>query len=333
MPEVPLPRVMTLLTFDPWPVRSGITRRLDAIVRALDTATVQTVVVCDQPSTATETPTRRPVHRLDRDPSRVRSLREVLRGVPRMRPITAAFYVRAELRQAIARLIREINPDVVVTHGIGGAELLRGLIDPGRVVLDADTIDPLTYERIAADTRGWKRWQWALDARLLSRWHGELLPRLGGVTVVGDHDVATYRRLAPGASLTHVPNGASVPRADVRGSRSGALLFLGTMNYLPNRSGLQWFVNEVLPLLPGVELVVVGEGEVPAHPRVRARGHVPELDEVWRSSSALIVPLRAGGGSRLKVIEAMAERGGARCIDSHRCGGPGRDAGRGLSRR
>jgi len=78
------------------------------------------------------------------------------------------------------------------------------------------------------------------------------------------------------------------------------------MHYPPNASAVRWLVQELLPQLPGAELLVVGEGVVPDHPRVRATGYVETLDEVWRGACALVVPLRAGGGTRLKVLEAMA---------------------------
>jgi glycosyltransferase involved in cell wall biosynthesis len=126
------------------------------------------------------------------------------------------------------------------------------------------------------------------------------------VSVVSDRDLVEYPRLAPGARLCLVPNGVDFPPGPSAGSADGPLLFVGAMHYPPNASAVRWLVQELLPELPGAQLLVVGEGVVPDHPRVRATGYVESLDEVWRGASALVVPLRAGGGTRLKVLEAMA---------------------------
>jgi glycosyltransferase involved in cell wall biosynthesis len=78
------------------------------------------------------------------------------------------------------------------------------------------------------------------------------------------------------------------------------------MDYQPNRQAVAWLTSDVLPLLSDARLRVVGAGAVPAHPRVEAAGFVPDVTTEWRRAAALVVPLRAGGGTRLKVLEALA---------------------------
>ncbi len=92
------------------------------------------------------------------------------------------------------------------------------------------------------------------------------------------------------------------------------LLFLGSLDYAPNIDGLAWFVREVLPAIvakrPGVCLNVVGSGSIDAVRALAGRGidllgRVDDVRPELARASALVVPLRIGGGTRLKLVEAM----------------------------
>jgi glycosyltransferase involved in cell wall biosynthesis len=306
MPRVP--RVLAVVTFHPWPVRSGITRRLDALIRALVDASDLQLVVADEPGAPADVPPSLasvPLQRLERTRSHGATLRELVVGLPSGRTLTAAFYRRETVRGAVREVIMSHDPHVLFTHGLGGAALCQGLIPPDRIVLDADTIDPQTYRRLAADIRGPRSWQWRIDVPLVTRWHRRELASYGGVTVVSPADVATYAKLAPDARVILVPNGVDLPaqpRTDPAGS---VLLFIGDLTYPPNREGLTWFVREVLPELDA-SLRIVGGGQVPPGPRVEAVGFVSDLAKEWAGATICVVPLRSGGGTRLKVLEAFA---------------------------
>ncbi len=115
-----------------------------------------------------------------------------------------------------------------------------------------------------------------------------------------------------------VPNGMDgeyfAPRPDVV-PEEHSLVFTGMMGYVPNHDGITWFLDEVLPLIqqrvPKVKLYVVGKSPPEqitrrASDSVVVTGTVPDVRPfVWRSS-VYVVPLRMGGGTRLKVAEALA---------------------------
>lgn len=115
-----------------------------------------------------------------------------------------------------------------------------------------------------------------------------------------------------------VPNGF-----DLRGSPAGSgdvhtpptVAFWGQMSYRPNRDGAQWFLSEVLPILvsrlPDVRVLLVGAGSerltLPTH-HVLATGFVHDLSALLSETDVAVVPLRAGGGTRIKIIEAWANK-------------------------
>lgn len=124
----------------------------------------------------------------------------------------------------------------------------------------------------------------------------------------------------PGAVV--VPNGYSTPahpageRPDDHG-RAPVLVFAGQMTYGPNADGARWMAEEILPRLrsrvPGVRLDIVGRAgpEVQALQHVegvRVCGFVDRIDDALRDATAVVVPLRQGSGTRIKILEAWAHR-------------------------
>jgi glycosyltransferase involved in cell wall biosynthesis len=130
------------------------------------------------------------------------------------------------------------------------------------------------------------------------------------------------QRLAPGLAVTVVPNGVDLdfykpgvtPPAPGLGPHS--LVFTGKMDFRPNVDAVLWFVGEVLPLitalLPDARFYVVGQRPHPrlaalaGHPAVVITGQVPDTRPYIAGAGVYVIPLRIGGGTRLKVLEAMA---------------------------
>ncbi len=130
------------------------------------------------------------------------------------------------------------------------------------------------------------------------------------------------RLLAPAAAQVCVlPNAVPAVESPSSKPREGAftLLFVGTLGYYPNEDALVYFCTQVLPLLRRstplpFRVVIVGTGAPPAVeqlsrlPEITLVGHVPDVAPWYREADAVIVPVRAGGGTRIKVLEAFSHR-------------------------
>jgi hypothetical protein len=225
------------------------------------------------------------------------------------RPLNTAFYRHASVRRALRGLIATYAPDLLYCHGIGGATLLEGLVEPSRVLLDLDNAEHSRYALIAQTTSGWRAWQWRLDVDRVERWMRHELARYGAVALASERDLRQTADVAPEAKYLLVPNGTEVPptpRADP--GRAGAIVFVGDQRYRPNAEAVTWFASEVLPQIQGqASLRVVGGRDTPARPSgVVYVGEVPSLDVEWRAATIAVVPLLAGAGSPLKLVEALA---------------------------
>jgi glycosyltransferase involved in cell wall biosynthesis len=118
------------------------------------------------------------------------------------------------------------------------------------------------------------------------------------------------------ARVAVVPNGVDVEsKRPSGGPRVPRLIYPGAVTYFANLDAVRFFANEILPLVrqarPDLEFLVTGEtGDVDVSDLVAVgvtfTGRLPDVDEAVGRSAACVVPLRIGGGTRLKVLEAMA---------------------------
>ena len=134
--------------------------------------------------------------------------------------------------------------------------------------------------------------------------------------------VADQQRLLddiPGARTMVIPNAADVdfyrPRPTDPQPDGRTVVFFGLMSYMPNIDGATWFIQEIWPRIadanPDARCKIIGGSPSPqllalAGPRIEFTGFVPDLRPHIAEAAAVIVPLRVGGGTRLKIVEAMA---------------------------
>jgi glycosyltransferase involved in cell wall biosynthesis len=230
-------------------------------------------------------------------------------------------HVRPELRAALRGFLAREKHDVVTfefTHmapyrtevGIGP--------DAPLCVLDEHNIEYEILRRTAAsETALLRRLYNAVNWRKL---HSEELAAwraFDGCTVTSVHDRDLLLRSLPHTRTSVVPNGVDLdffkpgPGAAVE---PDTLLFFGAINYFPNTDGLRFFLEEIFPLVrarrPRARLSVVGH--TPDHIRALAsehvlmKGFVPDVRAEIERAAVVIAPLRVGGGTRLKIVEAMS---------------------------
>ena len=157
--------------------------------------------------------------------------------------------------------------------------------------------------------------------RRMLRFEGRALQQFDGVLAVSEADRETFARLYPGVDLDSI----HVVRTGVdteffsptrRSDNTVDLVFTGSMDWLPNEDGVLWFCREVLPRIrrdvPHATVSIVGRAPTPAvrslaeQAGVRVTGRVDDVRPYVSDAAVVIVPLRIGGGTRLKIFEAMA---------------------------
>lgn len=135
--------------------------------------------------------------------------------------------------------------------------------------------------------------------------------------VSSQHDARSLAARHPDRQFTIVENAVAIPPRVPHLAGDATLTFVGSLSYAPNADGILWFCREVLPRLRATRgsafrLLIAGSAPPPAvaaldrHPRVHLLGYVPDIAAIYRRSSLALAPLRAGGGTRIKLMEAAA---------------------------
>ena len=135
---------------------------------------------------------------------------------------------------------------------------------------------------------------------------------------VSEIDAEGLSELSPGARIRVVPNGTDTEffrPLDI--PRRKELIYAGAMTWYPNRDAMEYFCAEILPLVkervPDVQLNIIGRSPGPVlerfganDPAVNVLGFVDDIREHMGRAAVYVVPLRVGGGTRLKILDAMA---------------------------
>jgi polysaccharide biosynthesis protein PslH len=237
-------------------------------------------------------------------------------------PYAVSRYRSPALRDAIRSLVRErrvelvvcdfLTPSINVPHDLGVPTLLF-----------QHNVEAAIWERHATVathpvTRAYMREQW----RRMREFEGRECRRFDHVVAVSDADRDTFARDYGVASVSSVPTGVDVDffrpsgESGAAPARAREIVFTGSMDWMPNEDGLGWFTADILPRIrariPDATLAIVGRNPtariraLAALPGVEVTGTVPDIRPFLERCAVVIVPLRVGGGTRLKIYEAMA---------------------------
>jgi glycosyltransferase involved in cell wall biosynthesis len=149
-----------------------------------------------------------------------------------------------------------------------------------------------------------------------------VLPAMDQIFVCSSDDSEKLKALYQCRQITVLPNVYPVPenKAHISGAGIFRLLFVGTLGYEPNADAILYFCDQILPLLRKrapfqFELRIIGDGlrlpkeirkKIAQLPEIIMLGKVDDVGSYYQRADAAIVPLRAGGGTRLKILEAFA---------------------------
>jgi polysaccharide biosynthesis protein PslH len=202
------------------------------------------------------------------------------------------------------------------------------------LVLDEHNIEYDLQRRTAGSAEGkFRKVYNSLNWRKLGREEKAAWRRFDGVVLTSARDAQLLTEVSPSTLSAVVPNGVNVEQFQPApvAPEADQLLFFGANNYFPNHDALIYFIDEILPLViqrrPNVKLSIVGPGAQPAVLARQSRhveivGFVDDVMPHLDRASVVVVPLRIGGGTRLKIVEAMAK---SKAIVSTRIGAEGID--------
>jgi sugar transferase (PEP-CTERM/EpsH1 system associated) len=242
--------------------------------------------------------------------------RYLLRGIPP----DLRFYHSEQLVERIRALTARVPFDVVEIVDSYMARYLEALPRPlrARSVLTFIDVVSQRYDRLwRLEPRPGRRLRLQLYARTMRHWEPRYAGGFARCLTMSEADRDQLRAANPRLKIRVVPNGVDVEVNRPLPPPDGppALVFVGNMDAWPNVDAVQFFCREMLPPLraavPGLTLWIVGTNPRPEVRRlggdgVYVTGAVEDVRPFYGRSRVSVVPLRAGGGTRLKILEAMA---------------------------
>jgi len=237
-------------------------------------------------------------------------------------PYTVTKYWSAEMAAVISRLVRENAYDVVHIEQIHMAHY-RAACDGHPCLVDQQNVEHQILERCAnVEKSALRRRLFLAQARKMRSFEATHVARFSACSAVSDEDGDELMRLVrDGKAVYTLPNGVDTDFFQLqacqasRSAEEDAVVFTGSMDWRPNADAASYFCKDVLPHIwrrkPHTRFYIVGKGPVVrskefADGRIIQTGRVDDVREFSARSKVFVVPLRIGGGTRLKILEAMS---------------------------
>jgi glycosyltransferase involved in cell wall biosynthesis len=319
----------------PYPPRQGTTIRNDGLIRHLaqrHTVDLLTFVTPEQEADH-DSPLYHACRRIAYLPQPVRSARQ--RVIDTLRSPLPDMALRLESR-AMHNLVQSWladGYDIVQIEGIEMAQYGFHALDKRwtganrpLLIFDDHNCEYLLQKRNAlTDLQQPKRWPAALYSLIqwqkLRHYERQICQRADAVLAVSPVDQGALQHLAPAATIAMIANGINIDQTETIPAThhlppaTPILLFTGKMDYRPNIDAVLWFADEVLPLIlqqmPTVRFQIVGMNpharldRLRQNPAIEITGAVESVVPYFATATIYVVPLRVGGGTRFKVLDAM----------------------------
>jgi polysaccharide biosynthesis protein PslH len=274
------------------------------------------------------------VHAVPIKRSRIADVFYLVRSYLTARPFLIERDDLPEMQSTVNQLVKDGDFDFIhadqltmVQFGLRAANVAPS--KKPKVIFDAHNAVWSIVERMQENARWFLKPVLGVETRRVKRYEGELLKTVDHVLAVTDVDRAgleaalNFSKVKPGekvAPITIVPIAVDTTQLQPIQRKPAAknIVTLGTLHYPPNADGIRWFFTEVFPLIrqqvPEATLTIIGKNPPQdfvdyaiANPEsIRLTGYVPELPPYLEQSTLMVVPVRAGGGMRVRILEAFA---------------------------
>lgn len=223
------------------------------------------------------------------------------------------------VKVAIEEVMHKVDPDVVIVSTLEMAQYVIGSFSVPSILIDHNCEFAVLKRSQKHETNRFKRFQRKAGWMKTARWESKICHTYDAVVMPTEGDRRQMMEFAPHLNNIHViPNGVDTDYFDPMkwSPTKDRLVYNGSMTYDANLDAVHYFASEIYPLLkqkhPNIKLVVTGRTDgvdlekIKECSGIELTGFVEDIRKVLYSSYACVIPLRLGGGMRLKIPEAMA---------------------------
>jgi glycosyltransferase involved in cell wall biosynthesis len=252
------------------------------------------------------------------DSSGLASGLDYLSHLPSYAPYAVTKFTSSAVQSAITTLLAGDHFDVAVCDFLSASLNFPPATNIPIVLFQHNVESALWARQQRHEPNLVKRLAYKVEAAKMLRYERAAVRRFDHVIAVSDGDREIMKTMTDESRITVVPTGVDLVRyqaAAGNGATEPLVIFLGSMDWEANIDAVEYFCAEIWPRvcasMPGARFRIVGRNP---HPRVKrlasdtieVTGTVPSVTEHLREAAVVVVPLRVGGGTRLKIFEAMA---------------------------
>ncbi len=236
-------------------------------------------------------------------------------AIARWEPKVASLCRTEEMRNALQTLIAQTQPDAVIIQFPQMAQYVTECENSPTLMDVQDAFSVSAYRSFKAASTAISKFNalvnWMSWVKYESRWY----PRFSNVMALTQQDAHGLEIFNPGLGTAVSPAAVAIPEESWSPSNKQTIAFIGSFAHLPNEDAVLFFAQEILPLvlkeLPDVVFQIAGKGATSrmaaaASKNIQILGMVANSTEFLCSASVVVIPLRSGGGIKIKTLEAMA---------------------------
>ncbi|MBC7538423.1 MAG: glycosyltransferase family 4 protein [Bacteriovorax sp.] len=235
-------------------------------------------------------------------------------------PITTTPFCENSQIEKLKVILAKENYDIIIFDGLHPMSAFLPLIDPkkSKIIYRAHNVEHELWSTAA------KKAQWPIS--ILLNWQGRIMKKFelncinnsSIVWTISEDDKKVFSKLAPMSRIETIPVGLNFidfEKPKINESKI-QILFLGKLDWAPNKDGLQWFLSEIWPMVDKAkyQLNIVGSGDgswgkqLFLGESINFQGFVKDIDKVYQENDFSIIPIRFGSGTRIKVVESVSKK-------------------------
>ena len=243
---------------------------------------------------------------------------DYLRRLPKRAPYAVSKFTHPAVRARVGNLLSSGRFDVAVCDFLSASWNFPARL-PIPCVLFQHNVESSLWQRMAAvESNPVKKLSFTIESAKMTRYERATLGRFHHIIAVSEHDRQQMLQMNPACEITVVPTGVDTQKFNVAPASSTEpprVVYTGSMDWEPNVDAVEYFCSQIWPRIreefPDAIFQIVGRNPFAkvrrlASESVEVTGTVPSVAEYLEKASVVVVPLRIGGGTRLKIFEAMA---------------------------
>ena len=248
-------------------------------------------------------------------------------------PYTVSRFINRESKQKLIALLEKQKFDIVQFEGLAMAPYLPLLSRSfkGSVIFRPHNAEFMIWHMLAKTEKNlFKKIYFLLLSRQIKKYEKKTSAKFGALLPISQEDQYIFQQWNPKARMLVLPFGENLSivktKTNATFSKTPVLLFLGALDWQPNLQGLTWFLRKAWPVLtkdfPGIRIKIAGRNPDEKfvrfiHKTINQRksasgidflGEIDTTESFYLNGALFVVPLLAGGGIRIKILEAMARK-------------------------